>query len=306
MGISLESICGSREMTFGLKGQRVACIDMAHADIKRRHQGRARRTFSAKSKTFGVQVGDTRGRSFFRSRRNIGLILCVGLTLLGLGGFLESGRRFFIRRIRILGQSAIWTEGWTLIDSGSYKTWKRAQKYYNTQLPIIRAQAKNYSVNSYFASVGPYIKTEKVGWYEIIGFRAKIMASMLEEQHRDDFKVEKDKCVMMGFFQKNKFPMPKVLKVWRVKQDTIRDLKQDSHHLLEGTEYPVFLKCCHLTQGSSKSTIAIKSPAQIRRTWSTLLRWINIKWDYRSDDWERPWAKDMNKLTDSLLPGYVI
>eukprot|EP00954_Amorphochlora_amoebiformis_P004352 338954-Amorphochlora_amoeboformis.AAC.1 len=32
MGISLESICGSREMTFGLKGQRVACIDMAHGN----------------------------------------------------------------------------------------------------------------------------------------------------------------------------------------------------------------------------------------------------------------------------------
>eukprot|EP00472_Partenskyella_glossopodia_P004299 CAMPEP_0197539244 /NCGR_PEP_ID=MMETSP1318-20131121/62114_1 /TAXON_ID=552666 /ORGANISM="Partenskyella glossopodia, Strain RCC365" /LENGTH=273 /DNA_ID=CAMNT_0043097909 /DNA_START=396 /DNA_END=1214 /DNA_ORIENTATION=- len=132
------------------------------------------------------------------------------------------------------------------------------------------------------------------------------MARKLEEDGRDDFKVEKDKCVMMDFFKKNQFPMPQVLKVWKVKEIAKRDIRDDAQSLLGSTDFPVFLKCCHLTQGSSKSTIPLKSLDYVQKQWPYLSRWIDTKWKYRSDDWERPWAADMNKLTDSLIPGLLI
>mmetsp|Transcript_34013 Transcript_34013/g.66227 ORF Transcript_34013/g.66227 Transcript_34013/m.66227 type:complete len:470 (-) Transcript_34013:141-1550(-) len=241
--------------------------------------------------------------------RKRGFLLFTVLTviaILSMGGVLEKARRFVIRRIRILGQSSVWIEGWTVVSPGSHKTWLRAKNYYEQQLPLIRAAAQNYTVHSYFAEVGDHVTTPDVGWYEIIGFRAKTMARALEEDGRNDFRVEKDKCSMLEFFQNNQFPMPPVLKVWRNKGQAKYELEKHNEHLLGSSKFPVFLKCCHLTQGSSKSTIPLPSIDYVNKQWPYLNRWIDTKWAYRSDDWERPWAADMNKLTDSLVPGVLI
>lgn len=235
--------------------------------------------------------------------------MCMAMTLfmvcLWAGGSLEGTRRFVIRRIRIIGQSSVWTEGWTLIDSGSLDTWKRAEAYYKAQKPLIRESARNHSVHAYFASVGKHVKSENIGWYEMIGFRAKEMARMLEQEGRDDFRLEKDKCTMMDFFQRNNFPMPSVIKVWKVRENFKSELEQPET-LLANAKFPVFLKCCHLTQGSSKSTIPLKSVEYVKQNWTWLKRWIDSKWKYVADDWERPWAKDGNKLTDTLKPGFLL
>eukprot|EP00466_Bigelowiella_natans_P001777 jgi/Bigna1/89800/estExt_fgenesh1_pg.C_550138 len=214
------------------------------------------------------------------SRRNIVLGVVI-LTLLGISGTLEKARRFVIRRARILGQNRYFTEGWTIIDGEAHQTWLRAQQYYLSELPKIRASAQNFSVHSYFASVRQHITTKKIGWYEIIGFRAKEMAILLEEHARDDYRVEKDKCEMMDFFMRNDFPMPKVYKVWRDKAKAIEELKRDAGKILEGSHFPVFLKSCHLTQGSSKGTIPIKSLDHLRDSWASIERWITYKWQYR-------------------------
>jgi len=100
--------------------------------------------------------------------------------------------------------------------------------------------------------------------------------------------------------------MPKVFKVWRDKAKAIEELKNGAERILGGSRFPVFLKSCHLTQGSSKGTIPVKSLAYLRDSWASIERWISYKWQYRSDDWERPWAADMNKLTDVLPPGLLV
>jgi len=276
-------------------------------DLKRRKPGGAVDADpNAPAQDVNRALGDRKYRA--RPGRVAYLVFAVTvLAVLGTTGLLESGRRLVIRRIRILGQSTVWTEGWTMIDPVSRQTWERAKAYYEAELPKIRESAANFSVHSYFATVAKHVNTAQVGWYEIIGFRALEMARMLEEEGKDDYKVEKDKCVMMEFFQRNNFPLPPVFKVWRNKAAAINDLENSPEDVLSGNkEFPVFLKSCHLTQGSSKGTIPVKSMEDMRHRWAFFKRWINLKWKYRSDDWERPWAKDMNKLTDQLTPGLLV
>jgi len=228
------------------------------------------------------------------------------LLLLLLSGAIERGRRFVVRRARILGQNDHFVRAWSLIDSESLETLKRAEHYYNQQLPKIKVAARNFHVHAYFASLKRYVTTEKVGWYEMIGYRVKEHARLLASDKRDDYRVEKDKCVMMEFFERNQFPMPKIFKVWRVKSKAIQDLTERPEQILGDTKFPVFLKSCHLTQGSSKGTTPVKSLLELKDSWTWFHRWINAKWQYRSDDWERPWAADMNLLTNTLVPGLLI
>ncbi len=232
--------------------------------------------------------------------------------IVGLAVFLsvfvvsEGARHLVIRRIRILGQSTLFTEGWTYVSPGSYATWTRARDYYMSQRDLVRESAASFSVHEYFSRVGKGLtSTEGVGWYDMVGRRIHSMAQMLRDEKRDDFKIEKDKCKMMYFFEKNGFPMPRVIKVWNVKSDFVLEMEAPDA-LLGKQSFPVFLKCCHLTQGSSKSTIRLPSLEYVRRHMRYLRRWIDNKWVYRSDDWERSWRAEGNALTDSLRPGFLL
>jgi len=179
----------------------------------------------------------------------------------------------------------------------------RADAYYEEQQPIIAEAAKKYKLHWYFAEIAPKITSMDVEWYEIIGKRTRTMASLLQNQGRDDFKVEKDKCEMNRFFKRNKMPMVPVTNVWRQPHSFMSDLQAISK---SAKRWPLFIKFCHLTQGSAHGTRLIPSADWLEKNWGEIRKWVFEKWVYRPDDWERPWREDGNFLTDSLTRGVFI
>mmetsp|Transcript_1502 Transcript_1502/g.2062 ORF Transcript_1502/g.2062 Transcript_1502/m.2062 type:complete len:480 (-) Transcript_1502:137-1576(-) len=218
------------------------------------------------------------------------------------------GRRgFIVKRVtninRQISQTQFYLHFWTYVSPGAYASWLKAKQYYESQRPMFEKAASSFEVHPY------WLRTEidrvDAGWYEMISLRAKAMADMFDESGRDDFKIEKDKCEMYRFFTRNKFRTATIFGYWDDYEKFTRDLFADKAIPANAT-WPVFFKCCHLTQGSSESTRMLKSKDWVHKNEKEMTAFIKEKWIYRADDWERPWAKHMNKLTDSLIPGIMV
>merc|ERR1719502_2265297 len=143
--------------------------------------------------------------------------------------------------------------------------------------------------------------------------RIKAMAKSLEEEGRDDFRVEKDRCAMTAFFARNNLPMCGVLGTWNdvdsfkeaVNSGAVAALAEGQP---TGEQWPMFIKACHLTQSSSSGTMFLKSKADAEEKAASgaLDEWIDAKWAYRADDFDRPWRREGNMITDSLTPRFLV
>eukprot|EP00954_Amorphochlora_amoebiformis_P001800 141618-Amorphochlora_amoeboformis.AAC.1 len=95
-----------------------------------------------------------------------------------------------------------------------------------------------------------------------------------------------------------------MLGVYRDKSQLIQRLKELKN---EGNsiQFPIFLKSCHLTQGSNEGTIPLRSSALTGLDYpeSPLRQWIDEKWEQRGSDENRPWTKYINPLLKMLEPG---
>eukprot|EP00966_Prymnesium_polylepis_P114608 2648227-Prymnesium_polylepis.1 len=93
------------------------------------------------------------------------------------------------------------------------------------------------------------------------------MARQLRERGRDDFKLEKDKCEMYRFFARNKLPVTRVLGMWSSLPELYTHLsdagRPGSVFTRNSSEWPVFVKACHLTQGEARSVKLIPSLAWV-------------------------------------------
>ena len=99
--------------------------------------------------------------------------------------------------------------------------------------------------------------------------------------------------------------MAKILKHWSSNASAIADFS--SGEALSGIDkFPVFLKCCHLTQGSAASVRPVKSKQWVAANREELARWLNEKWTWRADDYLRAWRDDANKLTENIVPGFIL
>jgi len=125
-------------------------------------------------------------------------------------------------------------------------------------------------------------------------------------QNSTGFKIEKDKCAMLDFFQSNDINIPKVIGIYHDRKDlyaALNKIKASSPMY----NYPLFLKGCHLTQGSDRGTV----PAFARNFTQVnfkryLIPWVDAKWDQRPQDRDRPWTDVMNRLLARLEPGIAI
>ena len=241
--------------------------------------------------------------------RNVTLLLCTiaVLTYMQMNniilGPLGLVARTWLPIERSITQSQTFLDAWAVISPGSRATAEKARLYYESQLPYFERAAKEFEMHPYWARI--QIDRMNMGWYEMITHRAKAMAKALEEEGRDDFRIEKDKCEMYRWFVKNGFLTAKIHGYWD-NEDKFLDDIYNGRAVPEGSHWPVFFKCCHLTQGSSKSTKMIKSKEYLTSYKRSFTNFVREKWAYRANDWERPWATDMNKLTDSLTPGIML
>ena len=66
---------------------------------------------------------------------------------------------------------------------------------------------------------------------------------------------------MYRFLKLNKLNFPRILGEWDSRQGFAADFMPP---IDKSTTWPLFLKCCHLTQGSSKSVLMLKNAAHAK------------------------------------------
>eukprot|EP00754_Rhynchopus_humris_P041532 Rhum_TRINITY_DN2508_c0_g1::Rhum_TRINITY_DN2508_c0_g1_i1::g.7397::m.7397 len=227
------------------------------------------------------------------------------LLLLAVGYYME-WHHDALRQIRIIGQSQWWLDLQLAVSSGAKATAQKAEEYYNQQMPLVRESARNFKLHDYFSHTKlPNTAVEKLGWYDMIEARTHAMARLLTEQQRDDFRVEKDRCEMYRFFQRAGLPHVPVVSVFMDRKQ-INALAVSGEMFRNVTKWPVFIKACHLTQGSMSAVMKIESKEWAVRHSAEVVQWMGSKLGRHADDFERPWRAEGNMLTDTLQPGILV
>merc|ERR1711865_318406 len=180
---------------------------------------------------------------------------------------------------------------------------QHATEYFEAQRPLFEAAAAEYHVHRYFSTLEV---PKEISWHNMIHARIIAFAQLQLSEGRDDFRVEKDRCAMYEFFRRNNIPICKVLGSWRDQNQMLQSFSNGSFSSAVPT-WPVFLKACHLTQSSSKGTRIIKSAEHLSQIMSEdLPAWVGEKWAFRAHDFDRPWVKEGDQLTDALVPSFLV
>jgi hypothetical protein len=140
---------------------------------------------------------------------------------------------------------------------------------------------------------------------EMVTRRFRAMAQKKQRFGRSDALVEQDKCTMYDFLQLNAVPTAPVLGLWR--NDTALLTEVESGTAFAKVEkWPVFLKCCHLTQGAANSVFRIKSRQWATENLPALSQFIREKFVQRAHDHARPWVKYGDVLSAAARPGFIM
>jgi len=193
----------------------------------------------------------------------------------------------------------------TMAFTGGFYTNSHATEYFESQKPFFKASAAKLKLHRYFTTLQ---LPNEITWNNMIHERIKAFAKLLQEEGRDDYKVEKDRCAMYNFFSKNNLPICKVLGQWQSQDKIIDALQSGEVKQLAGGDFPIFLKACHLTQSSSRGTYIISSEEKLDEKVKdkTLESWINQKWNFRANDFERVWVNEGNMLTNAVKPAILV
>merc|ERR1719161_2717967 len=103
----------------------------------------------------------------------------------------------------------------------------RAKSYYERQKPFFQQAARNFKLHPYFSHTNvtfPNGNPASGMWPALIHQRVKAFAQLLREEGKDDFKVEKDRCIMHKFLENNDIPMNEVYGMWRDKDQFKKDM----------------------------------------------------------------------------------
>lgn len=231
-----------------------------------------------------------------------GLCVCVLLVLI----FVERLMAFFTQQWTYnIENGALLQPVLATIDPVVRHARKRAAAYYEEQRPLFEAAAKRFYLNQHFVETARNFSGHDTSFYDLVEKRLEAMARLLKTQGRDDFRIEKDKCSMTNFFVKNNLPVPPVINTWDDREKFLADLRSGA--MVSGvTKWPVFLKFCHLTQGSAHSVRPVPSAKWLNENVREVEAWTNRLWNFQADDWTRPWYAASNALTDAMTPGILL
>lgn len=188
---------------------------------------------------------------------------------------------------------------------GSQNSYTAAHKYYEAQRPLFEAAAKEFELHPAFQFERDVPSEGWATFYDMVTLRMKNMRVHWDQHRWDDFKIEKDKCVVVSMLANNSIPHSKVLGIWR-DVDLLVDMLPGV--LAKQTKFPIFLKSCHLTAGADNSVLKppFKSVASFEERKEMIPGWLNQKWKKRSNDYERTWSADANPLMGTLKPGFML
>jgi len=185
--------------------------------------------------------------------------------------------------------------------SESRAQYDHAQRYFEEQRPLVLESARRFDLHGYW-SKHMKVDSPDISWTELLTQRVRSMRAQLEEG-REDHRVEKDKCDMLRWLERNEFPIPKVVGIW---QGEAEAFLADLFELPSNSSWPLFAKSCHLTQGVEDSVRRIRSRDQILEHKEDWTAFIKHKWLKKTNDADRIFADDSNALSRDLAPGFVL
>jgi len=165
--------------------------------------------------------------------------------------------------------------------------------------------AKRFHLHQHFVDTARNFSVADTTYYDLSEKRLRAMASLLKATGRDDFLIEKSKCVMSSFFERNQLPMVAILRNWTDHRNFTADMRSGAA-VRDVTTWPIFIKFCHLTQGSARSVRAVPSAKWLADNIEELEGWVSEKWTMKANDWTRPWHESSNALTDVAPPGVFL
>lgn len=191
-----------------------------------------------------------------------------------------------------------------------YQNEAQARQYFLDESDNVRRAATAFKLHPYFEGVLAFNASSEEDatkpWEAMIHKRIVHMERQMMRLGRDDFKLEKDRCVMTRFYQRHGVHTLATHGEWRSLSQLEQDLASGAA-FANATEWPLFLKACHLTQGSATATRAVrKEDTSQPEALEALRGWAAQKWEQRADDADRVWAKEGNALTDSLTAGFLL
>mmetsp|Transcript_2263 Transcript_2263/g.3607 ORF Transcript_2263/g.3607 Transcript_2263/m.3607 type:complete len:561 (-) Transcript_2263:287-1969(-) len=181
---------------------------------------------------------------------------------------------------------------------------QRAETYWKTQKPLILESLRNnFTLHPYFGRTEVW---KGARWDEMINQRITAMGQQMEQSGKKGFMIEKDKCAMFEFFVRHDIPVAKIGWIshsFAETEEKLREIQQNQGSY----KFPLFLKGCHLTQGSDSGMMALKSShLSAGKFDSELIPWLKKKWAQKPNDDGRAWAVTMNKLLHTLQPGMAL
>jgi len=183
-----------------------------------------------------------------------------------------------------------------------------ASAYHQEQRPHVLLSAARFQMNDYFGhihgSTVPSLSCSALdacwSFNTLLTWRARSMVKQLGM--RDDFKVEKEKCVMMNFLSANNISHPRVVGTWYDQAAFNRTV--DALPLMD-TPWPLFIKACHLTTGGAQSVQMWKSSAWVKEHREEIEKWTQAKRAYDEHD-GRQWREYHKAMVSTLTPGFLL
>eukprot|EP00930_Biecheleria_cincta_P023914 TRINITY_DN171_c0_g1_i1.p1 TRINITY_DN171_c0_g1~~TRINITY_DN171_c0_g1_i1.p1 ORF type:complete len:450 (-),score=87.21 TRINITY_DN171_c0_g1_i1:549-1898(-) len=193
----------------------------------------------------------------------------------------------------------------TFLHSEFQKQHEHAQQYYEEERPLIMEAAQRFQLHGYWSK---HMKVDSMdnSWTELLTRRVRSMRIQLEEEGREDHRLEKDKCDMLQWLERNGFPIPKVVGIWHGNVELFLKELFSRVTLSGNSTWPLFAKTCHLTQGVEDSVRMLKSPEWVLEHKQDLTAFVEQKWKKTTKDKDRIFAADSNTLSRFLPPGFVI
>ena len=238
----------------------------------------------------------------------VALLLCVGVFFESLKNIFVQQWTYGIENGAVLQslQGADGKKVLATVDPVAQRARKRAAAYYEEQRPLFEAAAKRFYLNQYFVDAARNFSGHDSSFYDLVEKRLHAMAALHKQNAAaDDFRIEKDKCAMTNFFVRNQLPTPPLLRHWDDRESLLAELRSGAA-VAKVAQWPVFLKFCHLTQGSAHSVRPVPSAKWLRDNLAEVEAWINHLWTFTANDWTRPWYASSNALTAAMVPGVLM
>eukprot|EP00471_Norrisiella_sphaerica_P014086 CAMPEP_0184503846 /NCGR_PEP_ID=MMETSP0113_2-20130426/52130_1 /TAXON_ID=91329 /ORGANISM="Norrisiella sphaerica, Strain BC52" /LENGTH=490 /DNA_ID=CAMNT_0026893411 /DNA_START=117 /DNA_END=1589 /DNA_ORIENTATION=+ len=186
----------------------------------------------------------------------------------------------------------------------SEEDFKRAERYFVAQKALFEESMDGFPLHKHYSNLK---LPETISFHDMIKARGELLASNYKNKKWQDFRIEKDKCAMFEFLKYNGLPHVDWIDMFQRESDFSDMMSQMRRLVRNESEFPIFIKSCHITTGAAKSVRKISDATALSdENWLEIEHWAAKMWNYRSNDWERIWAAPFNFLCSRLEPGFMV